>query len=284
MGGSNVLFTKDWPGLILKINLTGREMITEDEGTVQIQFAAGENWHEAVLYTVERGWGGLENLSLIPGQVGTAPVQNIGAYGVEIKDHFVSLTAINIEDLTRKIFNKADCQFGYRDSVFKRAEKGKWIILSVIFELHKDPTLKLDYGTIKGMLQTKDPTVADVSKAVIDIRQSKLPDPVEIGNGGSFFKNPIVSGAALAPIKSNNPAVPNYPVGENFKIPAAWLIDQAGWKGYRQGEAGVHDKQALVLINHGGATGGDIWQLAQDIQADVVTKFGIKLEPEINII
>lgn len=286
-GGSNLLFTRDWPGLVLQINLRGHDLMREDKKTVEIRFAAGENWHEAVLYTVDQGWGGLENLSLIPGQVGTTPVQNIGAYGVEVKDTIVAVDAVNITDRTFRTFTNQDCQFGYRDSVFKGREKGSWIITAVTFKLQKNPVLKLDYGVIKETLKVQNvenPTVQDVSQAVIAIRQSKLPDPVEIGNGGSFFKNPIIDGATMVEIQNHHPDTPHYEVDNGYKIPAAWLIETAGWKGHRVGQAGVHDRQALVLVNHGGATGAEIWELAQTIQQDVATKFNIRLKPEINII
>lgn len=287
-GGSNLLFPQDWEGVVLKINIRGREIVQENTDSVHIKFSAGENWHESVLYTVNQGWGGLENLSLIPGQVGTAPVQNIGAYGAEVKDTIVSLEAVNINKRTTKVFKNEECKFGYRDSIFKHQQKGQWIITSVTFELNKNPVLKLNYGAIGETLRAQNvenPGVKDVSEAVIKIRQSKLPDPNKIGNGGSFFKNPIVSAEKLEALKKNYPDIPNYHLlTTDYKIPAAWLIETAGWKGKRVGNAGVHEKQALVLVNHGGATGSEIWQLGQQVQADVETKFGIKLEPEVNII
>ncbi len=294
-GGSNMLFTKDWEGLVIKLELRGREIAAEDDDQVAVRFAAGENWHESVLWTVEQGWGGIENLSLIPGQIGTAPIQNIGAYGVEVKDTIVSVEAVSIDDRVKKVFNNKDCQFGYRDSVFKRAEKGKWIITAVTFKLAKTPVLNLSYGAIQETLRAQNvenPTVADISQAVIAIRQSKLPDPKEIGNGGSFFKNPVVEDSVVDRLRETYPEMPFYEVkkavsGEQraeYKIPAAWLIDTAGWKGHRAGNVGVHDRQALVLVNHGGGTGAEVWALAQEIQADVESKFGIRLEPEINII
>lgn len=290
-GGSNLLFTKDWPGLVLKVSLMGRSI----SGTTATG-AAGENWHDFVLWALDQNLYGLENLSLIPGQVGTAPMQNIGAYGVEIKDVFKSLEAINIESGEVRQFSVTGCQFGYRDSVFKQAEKGQWIITKVAFGLSDKPAVNISYGTIQTTLQAHGitkPTPQQVSQAVTAIRQSKLPDPVEVGNAGSFFKNPVVEASVLQAIQKNYPDVPHYAVSSDssltssvsgFKVPAGWLIEQAGWKGHRRETHGVHDKQALVLVNYGGATGSEIWQLALDVQASVEEKFGIKLMPEVNVI
>ena len=287
-GGSNVLFTKNWPGLVLKISLQGRSV--HEQCAIG---AAGESWHEFVLWTLDQGLYGLENLSLIAGQVGTAPMQNIGAYGVEIKDVFDSLKAININTGKVKTFTHQDCGFGYRDSVFKQAEKGQWIITEVKFKLSSTPQLKTDYGTIQTTLQAHGitkPTPQQLSQAVIAIRQSKLPDPSQIGNAGSFFKNPVIKGSVLEKIQAHYPDIPYYevatPTGEdqNYKVPAGWLIEKTGWKGHNRQTHGVHDKQALVLVNYGGASGHEIWQLAQEIQQSVKKHFGITLTPEVNVI
>ena len=282
-GGSNLLFTRNWEGLTLKISLKGR-LVADNIVTA----AAGEDWHQFVLWTLNQKLYGLENLSLIPGQVGTAPMQNIGAYGVEIKDLFGGLEAINIKTGERKIFTKEDCQFGYRESVLKNREKGQWIIISVLFELLKEANTKTDYGTIKTVLEAHkitNPTPEQVSQAVTTIRESKLPDPKLLGSAGSFFKNPVVSQSRLDQIKITNPDVPHYAVVDGkFKLPAAYLIDQAGWKGKTFGSYGVHKDQPLVIVNYGGAKGGDIWQLALDIQASVKERFGVELTPEVNVI
>lgn len=282
-GGSNVLFTRDWPGLALKISLKGR--MVEGE---RVTAAAGEEWHDFVLWTLEQDLYGLENLSLIPGQVGTAPMQNIGAYGVEIKDVFQGLEAINIKSGKTKIFTHEDCRFAYRESVFKNTEKGKWIITAVNFKLSKQAEVKVDYGTIKTVLEAheiKNPTPAQVSQAVTAIRQAKLPDPTELGSAGSFFKNPVVSTQVLEKIKALHSEVPYYAVEEGkYKLPAGWLIEKAGWKGHNRKTHGVHEHQALVLVNYGGASGEEILTLAKEIQAAVDEKFGIILTPEVNII
>lgn len=287
-GGSNLLFTKDWPGLTLKLNLQGKSVIKTDGEAVLVQAGAGEPWHDFVVWTLDQDCNGLENLSLIPGHVGASPMQNIGAYGIEIKDVFAELEAINIKTGERKIFDKNDCAFGYRESVFKHAEKGQWIILSVTFKLHTSKRVKVDYGTIKSVLEAHkitSPTPKQVSQAVTAIRESKLPDPKELGSAGSFFKNPVVSQGTLDKIKITNPDVPHYAVADgDFKLPAAYLIDQAGWKGKTFGNYGVHKDQALVIVNYGGANGTDIWQLALDIQASVKERFGVELTPEVNVI
>lgn len=288
-GGSNVLFTNDWGGLVLVINLTGCEIVSENEDHVIVRGQAGEHWDAFVAWTVENNWGGLENLSLIPGNVGTSPIQNIGAYGVELKDVFVSLEAFNLETNRVETFDLADCQFGYRDSVFKNIYKGKYVILSVDFKLDKTPVLKLNYGAIKSELKTLEvhnPSVSDVRKAVINIRQSKLPDPKILGSAGSFFKNPVINIADHPYLFKKFPEMPYYEMeeGKYYKIPAGWLIEQCGFKGKNYGNYGVHEKQALVLVNYGGATGEEIWNLAQSIQARVKDKFGVELNPEVNIL
>lgn len=288
-GGSNMLLTKDIDALVMHINLKGITVVEEDENHVQVKVMAGENWHKLVKWSLEHGYGGLENLSLIPGNVGTAPIQNIGAYGVELKDIFVSCAAMNIRTRELEGFDTEACKFGYRDSIFKNEAKDKYIITSVVLKLtKKDHVLHTGYGSIESELKNKGivhPTIKDISDAVIDIRRSKLPDPKEIGNSGSFFKNPIIPKKAFDKFIKKNPNAPYYEVEENqFKIPAGWLIEQCGLKGKRFGDAGVHDKQALVLVNHGNATGKEILYLAKKVQDEVHAKFKIKIQPEVNII
>ncbi|PID70367.1 UDP-N-acetylenolpyruvoylglucosamine reductase [bacterium DOLZORAL124_38_8] len=286
--GSNVVFTQDFDGLVIQPNIKGIKILSEDETSVLVEAMAGENWDEFVGWTVEQGFGGLENLSLIPGKVGTCPVQNIGAYGVEIKDVFESLTAVHLETGKKKIFSHSDCAFGYRDSVFKNAEKGQWCIVSVVFRLDKNPVVKTSYGAIKNTLaelKITASTIADVRQAVVKIRTEKLPDPKKIGNAGSFFKNPVVSRARFLQIQAEFPDMPFYEIAENqIKIPAGWLIDTLGLKGKSFGAVGVHPKQALVLINNGDATGKDVVAVAQKIKALVQEKFAIELEIEVNIL
>ena len=287
-GGSNVLFTRNWLGLIVHMTIPGIEVINESEDQVQVGIGAGESWHQFVLWAVKNGFGGVENLSLIPGTVGAAPMQNIGAYGVEIKDVFHSLEALELK--TGKIvrFYKEDCSFGYRYSIFKGEQKGNYIITKVYFTLSKQPNLNTSYGAINQVLTEKgitSPTIKDVSQAVIEIRQSKLPDPAEIGNAGSFFKNPVIEKAHFEALEALYPEIPHYTISENEeKIPAAWLIEKCGWKGYRDGEIGVHDKQALVLVNYGGGKGMDIRKLSMEIMRTVNKEFQIDLEPEVNMV
>ncbi|MEZ4970023.1 MAG: UDP-N-acetylmuramate dehydrogenase [Flavobacteriaceae bacterium] len=288
-GGSNLLITKDLENLVLHINLKGIEVISENRDEAIIKVNAGENWHHMVLWTLERNYGGLENLSLIPGNTGTAPIQNIGAYGVELKDSFVSCEAMEIATRKLKTFTKGECRFGYRDSYFKNEGAGKYIITSVNFKLTKrNHQLNVDYGAIVSELQNNgitDPGIKDISNAVISIRRSKLPDPKELGNSGSFFKNPVVDGKQFEKFMTLNPAAPYYKVSESeFKIPAGWLIEQCGYKGKRFGDAGVHKDQALVLVNYGDATGKDIIALAENIMDSVLKRFGIMIDPEVNII
>ena len=288
-GGSNMLLTKNVDALVLNINNKGIKVVNEDAGFVWIEAQAGEIWHEFVLHTLAENLGGLENLSLIPGKVGSSPIQNIGAYGVEIKDTFHSLTALNLETLETATFSATDCEFGYRESVFKNKLKDKYIITSVTFKLKKAPhMLHTSYGVIQQELElmnVSNPTIKDVSNAVIAIRQSKLPDPKEIGNSGSFFKNPIIDKSLYQSLVEKNPDIPHYPVNDSqVKVPAGWLIEQAGLKGYRKGDAGVHAKQALVLVNYGNATGEELINLAKYVQATVLEKFGIEISPEVNII
>ena len=288
-GGSNMLITKDIDALVMHINLKGKTILHEDEKQVLIQVMAGENWHQMVLWTLDNNYGGLENMSLIPGNTGTAPIQNIGAYGVELKDNFESCEAMEITTQKIKKFTKEDCQFGYRDSFFKNAGKGKYIITSVNFRLSKrNHLLNTSYGAIETELikqKIENPTIKDVSNAVISIRQSKLPDPDILGNSGSFFKNPVVSRLEFDTFTNDHPNVPFYKVSEDtYKIPAGWLIEQCGFKGKRYGDAGIHENQALVLVNHGNASGAEILALADTIIESVNEKFGIKIAPEVNII
>lgn len=287
-GGSNVLFTKDYEGLILRNEIIGKSKINETEDFVYIKAGAGENWHEFVLYCIDNNWGGIENLSLIPGSVGASPMQNIGAYGVEIKDVFYSLEAYEIATGKLKKFSHQECEFGYRESIFKKALKGKFVITSVTFKLTKKHQLNTSYGAIEEQLKLKGilkPTIKDISDAVIAIRQSKLPDPKIIGNAGSFFKNPVVDLAVLNKIQEKYKNVPHYLISEkSVKLPAGWLIDQAGWKGKRFGSYGVHAKQALVLVNYDNAKGTEIYELSQQILDDIQDKFGILLEREVNVV
>ncbi|MEQ9308476.1 MAG: UDP-N-acetylmuramate dehydrogenase [Balneolaceae bacterium] len=287
-GGSNILFVDDFPGLVILNQIKGMKIISEIDAEVTIKIGAGENWHNTVLFCVENGFGGIENLSLIPGTVGAAPIQNIGAYGTELKDVFVSLEAFLIEEGEVKIFSKSECKFGYRDSIFKKELKGKVIITSVTLKLSKNAVPNIEYASLKEKLNQKgikNPKIKEVSTAVIEVRESKLPDPKKIGNTGSFFKNPVISVYQFDALKSLNKTIPSYPVSERqVKVPAGWLIEQTGWKGKRLGDAGVHDKQALVLVNHGKATGKEIWALAQDIIESVHQKFDIRLTPEVNIL
>lgn len=284
-GGSNMLLTKDVDALVLHINLKGIHVLEESEETVLIEAQAGENWHEFVSYCLSKDFGGLENLSLIPGNVGTAPIQNIGAYGVELQDTFDSCIALDRQRLEMVEFGAADCRFGYRDSIFKNEAKDRYIILAVRFRLtKKNHTLHTDYGAIQSYLEDKEVTIQSISEAVIAIRKSKLPDPKVLGNSGSFFKNPILRADQFQDFRRNFPEAPFYEVSPTeFKVPAGWLIEQAGFKGKRFGDAGVHKNQALVLVNHGNATGSEIWNLALRIQEKVVADFGIYIEPEVNV-
>jgi UDP-N-acetylmuramate dehydrogenase len=286
-GGSNLLLTRDVAGLVLKIEIGGMDEVKEDESHVYVRVGAGENWHGFVQYAIQRNWGGLENLSLIPGNVGAAPIQNIGAYGVELKDIFYELEAYDRKEKKIYGFRLNDCQFGYRDSIFKSGQKGRYIILSVTFILNKHPILNTHYGAIREELKKMHvaaPTIKDVSDAVIQIRQSKLPDPAVIGNAGSFFKNPVVDQQLFLLLTKKYPDMPAYPHEDQFvKLAAGWLIEQCGWKGYRKGDAGVHKDQALVLVNYGSATGMEILNLSEKIQASVLKKFGVTLEREVNV-
>lgn len=287
-GGSNMLLTKDINKIVVKLDLQGISVLEETNDYVLVEAQAGENWHEFVLWCIEHNYGGVENLSLIPGNVGTTPIQNIGAYGVEIKDVMHSCKALDMKTLEIVEFTNAQCQFGYRESVFKNELKDKYIIISTTFKLTKqNHVLKVDYGAIKGQLEEKnitEPSIKDISDAVIEIRESKLPNPKEIGNSGSFFKNPIVDKATFLRLQNAYPKMPFYTVSdEEVKIPAGWLIETSGLKGYRLGDAGVHEKQALVLVNYGKAEGSQIKKLSETIQREVYNLFGVSIQAEVNI-
>lgn len=288
-GGSNILLTKDFNGLVIHINIKGIEIVLENDEFVIVKAFAGENWHEFVVYCITNDFGGIENLSLIPGNVGTSPIQNIGAYGVELKDCFESCEALSLETKTLQSFSKSDCDFGYRNSIFKQDAKGKFIITSVNFKLTKtNHNLNINYGAITSQLElinVTNPTIQDVSKAVISIRESKLPNPKEIGNSGSFFKNPVIPKAHFNTLVENFEDIPSYPISDTeVKVPAGWLIEKAGFKGKRFGDYGVHKNQALVLVNYGNAKGKDILNLSKLIQNTVHRLFGISIEAEVNIL
>lgn len=288
-GGSNLLLTKNIDSLVIHNNIKGKEVIKEEKKSVLVRIQAGENWHDFVLWCIKNDFGGVENLSLIPGNVGTAPIQNIGAYGVELKDVFIECEAINVNTLETQVFKKAECKFDYRNSIFKNDLKGKIIITNVTFRLSKeDHTFNTSYGAIQSKLEQKgitSPTLKNVSDIVIKIRESKLPDPKEIGNSGSFFKNPVITKDHFNKLRDNFPDIPNYILSENeIKIPAGWLIEKAGFKGKRFGDYGVHKNQALVLVNYNSAKGSDIFKLSQLIQKTIKRLFSINLEAEVNVI
>lgn len=292
-GGSNMLLTQDIDALVIHVDLKGKKILKEEDDFVWIDSQAGENWHELVLWTISQDFGGLENMSLIPGNVGTTPIQNIGAYGTEIKDTFVSCEAMKIANQEMKTFTKAECNFGYRESVFKHEAKDQYVITSVVFKLTKrNHKINISYGDIRSELEKNNPqasgctpTLKDVSNAVIAIRQSKLPDPAALGNSGSFFKNPILLKSDFEKIHKQFPEMKYYEVSETeVKVPAGWLIEQAGFKGKRFGDAGIHKNQALVLVNYGKATGQEILNVSKDIQETIFKTFGIKIEAEVNVI
>jgi UDP-N-acetylmuramate dehydrogenase len=287
-GGSNILFTKNFDGLVLKNEITGIELIKEDERYLYVKAGAGENWHQFVLYCLKHNYAGVENLSLIPGNVGASPMQNIGAYGVEIKDVFYQLEAYHLKDETVHTFSLNDCEFGYRESVFKKKYKDQFIITSVVYRLHKQPSFNTTYGAINIELENmgvKELSIQAISQAVINIRSSKLPDWEVVGNAGSFFKNPIIKNEQLEQLKSSYPNIVSFPSGQEYsKLAAGWLIEQCGWKGYREGDAGCYLKQALVLVNYGNAKGEEIYQLSEKIIQSVKQKFGVLLEREVNVI
>lgn len=283
-GGSNLLLTRDFPGLVLHMCTTGVEVVDEDADTTYVKAAAGENWHGFVQWTLQRGFGGLENLSLIPGSVGAAPIQNIGAYGVELKDRFHALTAFDFDSGKTFVLDKDACRFGYRDSVFKHERRDNAVILDVTFALPKNWQANLQYADVAKELDARgvsNPSAQEISEAVIAIRTRKLPDPAKIGNAGSFFKNPVVSVTQRDELLKRFPQIVSYPQPDgSVKLAAGWLIDQCGWKGKAMGAAGVYERQALVLVNRGGASGTDIADLAKAIQDDVMSRFGVRLEPE----
>lgn len=288
-GGSNVLFTKDFDGIILANNLKGISIVEEDKDSIILEVAAGEVWHDLVMYCVAHNYAGMENLSLIPGKVGASPMQNIGAYGVEVKDLITSVKATRLLDGSTCVFSNEECDFGYRTSIFKTTHKNQFLITSVQFKLNKKPTINTSYGAINAALAAKNitqPTIKDVSDAVISIRSSKLPNPQEIGNAGSFFKNPIVTSEIASKLQEKYPNIPVYKAGaDQRKLAAGWLIEHCGWKGKTiKSNHGVHKLQALVLVNYGGATGKEIFDLSSDIIDSVWNKFGIELEREVNII
>lgn len=287
-GGSNILLTKDVDGLVLKNEIMGIEKVAEDEDHIYIKAGAGENWHRFVLYCLEKNYAGVENLALIPGSVGASPMQNIGAYGVEIKDVFHSLEAFHLHDKTVQPFSLDDCKFGYRESVFKHHFKGQFVITSVTYKLFKTPIYNTSYGAIQQELENmgvKSLSIQKIAQAVINIRTSKLPDWKQTGNAGSFFKNPEVPNNHYEDLKKSFPNIVGFPLANsNVKLAAGWLIEQCGWKGYRAGEAGCYPKQALVLVNYGNATGNEIYKLSEKILQSVKEKFGVMLEREVNII
>lgn len=286
-GGSNILLTKDFDGLVIKIEIKGINLIREDENYIWVKVGAGEGWHDLVRYAIDKNWAGIENLSLIPGTVGASPMQNIGAYGVEIKEVFESLDALNRSSVQMETFSAEACKFGYRESVFKHELKDKYVICTVVFRLKKNPDFRIEYGAIQDVLKEKGITelsIKAVSDAVSEIRMSKLPDPKKIGNAGSFFKNPTISHKQFTELRSVFPEMPGYPTPDGVKVPAGWLIEQAGWKGKRIGEVGVHAKQALVLVNYGNGEGSDIKSLSEKVGQSVMEKFKVQLQPEVNFI
>ncbi len=287
-GGSNILFTKNFDGHVLKNDIRGIAKINEDDEFVYVKVGAGENWHQFVLFCIQQNWQGIENLSLIPGNVGASPMQNIGAYGVEIREVFVELNAFHLREKSSRQFNLVDCEFGYRDSVFKKKYKDQFVILDVTYRLNKIPRFNTSYGAVEKELEqmkVKDLSIAAISQAIINIRTSKLPDPAVLGNAGSFFKNPSVSKGKFKDLKTEFQNIVGYENSDGtIKLAAGWLIEQCGWKGFRKGDAGCYEKQALVLVNYGKATGEEIYDLSEEILRSVSNKFGVDLEREVNIV
>ncbi|HNF70964.1 MAG TPA: UDP-N-acetylmuramate dehydrogenase [Chitinophagaceae bacterium] len=285
-GGSNVLLTGDINGLVLLNRLKGIQVIRETGSDVWVSFASGEIWHECVLYALKNNWGGIENLALIPGTIGAAPIQNIGAYGVELAEVLAEVEVLDLEDGSRRVIKNEECAFGYRDSIFKQQARGRYFILSVTLCLKKQPILNVSYGQLRDELDKKfraPYTIQMVAEVVMDIRRSKLPDPAQVGNAGSFFKNPVVDEGLFSQWQKEFPGMPYYQNGNQYKVPAAWLIEQCGWKGYRDGDYGVHPKQALCLVNYKQSSGKDIYQLSEQIIDSVRKRFNICLEREVNV-
>ena len=287
-GGSNMLLVNNFDGLVLHNHLKGIEKIKENDDFVWVKVSGGEVWHDFVMYVIDKNWAGLENLSLIPGSVGASPIQNIGAYGVELEQRFERLEAVHLETLETHIFEHSDCHFAYRNSIFKQQLKGQYFITSVTFRLSQKPTFNIQYGAIQKTLEAlnvKELSIKKISDAVCQIRTGKLPDPRKIGNSGSFFKNPELDKNTFAKLQKKYPNIPNYPLENGkIKVPAAWLIEQAGWKGKRFGDAGVYPHHALVLVNYGDASGREIQQLSNNIQASILEKFELKIHPEVNVL
>lgn len=286
-GGSNLLFRGDYDGTVLHSAICGCEVLKQDEQEVMLRVGAGEVWDDFVAYTVQNGWYGAENLSLIPGEVGASAVQNIGAYGTEAKDLIVSVETIEVATGEERVFSCEECRYAYRESIFKKEWKGRYIVTHVTYRLHRQPVFNLEYGNVRSELEKRgcELTLENVRRTIIAVRQAKLPDPKVQGNAGSFFMNPVVSRAQYEALQREYPDMPHYELeGGDVKIPAAWLIDRCGWKGRQWGRAGVHDRQALVLVNRGGATGEEIMELAGKIQEDVCRKFGVRISPEVNYI
>ncbi|MFY9154476.1 MAG: UDP-N-acetylmuramate dehydrogenase [Prolixibacteraceae bacterium] len=284
--GSNLLFVTDFDGLIIHPNIPGTKIVHEDRNNIWLEAGSGVVWDQLVEYAVFNNWGGIENLSLIPGKVGAAAVQNIGAYGMEIQNQIESVTGIDLETQSENTLEKVDCQFAYRDSIFKNELKNRFIITSVVLKLDKFPEFILNYGDLKAETEKLGTiNLRNIRQTVIRIRESKLPDPKVVGNAGSFFKNPVIESRLAEQLKAGNPTLPIYPASEGkTKLAAGWLIEQCGWKGFRRGDAGVHEKQALVLVNYGDASGKEIYDLSEEIKQSVLEKFGVELEREVNVI
>lgn len=283
-GGSNLLFLNNYSGTVLHSVIDNINIVAEDDNSVSVRVGSGVVWDDFVAYCVEKGWWGVENLSLIPGEVGASAVQNIGAYGVEVKDVLQSIEAISVDDLSKRIFTNAECNYAYRDSIFKKSLKGKYVITYVTYRLSKKANPNIGYGALKSVL-AENPSLKEIRDAIIAVRNSKLPDPKVYGNAGSFFMNPVIPMEQFVELQSRYPEIPSYPASEGYiKVPAGWLIEKSGWKGKSLGNAAVYEKQALVLINRGGATGMEIKHLADTIIEDIKEIFGITLHAEVNYI